>query len=145
MIFRKAILIIHGFAGGTYDEEYLQHRLELIRDYDTYAFTLPGHDGLFKPNMKESDWIKSAEDMMEFLIENGYKSIYLVGHSMGGVIATHLANKYKEVKKLVLVAAAFRFAGFKEENYKIIDSLKQTPKIMKDYPKDEIVTRVLKM
>ena len=145
MIFRKAILIIHGFAGGTYDEEYLQHRLELIRDYDTYAFTLPGHDGLFKPNMKESDWIKSAEDMMEFLIENGYKSIYLVGHSMGGVIATHLANKYKEVKKLVLVAAAFRFAGFKEENYKIIDSLKQTPKIMKDYPKDEIVTRFLKM
>lgn len=145
MRFRKAILIIHGFAGGTYDEEYLQHRLELRREYDTYAFTLPGHDGLFKPNMKERDWIKSAEEMIEFLIENGYKSIYLVGHSMGGVIATHLANKYKEVKKIVLVAAAFRFAGYKEESFKIIDTLKNTPKIMKDYSKDEIVTRFLKM
>ena len=48
MIFRKAILIIHGFAGGTYDEEYLAHRLELIRNYDVYTFTLAGHDGLFK-------------------------------------------------------------------------------------------------
>ena len=29
MIFRKAILIIHGFAGGTYDEENLANYLEL--------------------------------------------------------------------------------------------------------------------
>ena len=27
----------------------------------------------------------------------GYSKIYLIGHSMGGVIATHLARKYKEV------------------------------------------------
>ena len=145
MRFRKAILIIHGFAGGTYDEEYLQHRLEPIREFDTYAFTLPGHDGLFKPNMKENDWIKSAEEMMEYLIKNNYKTIYIVGHSMGGVIATHLANKYKEVKKIVLVAAAFKFSGYKEESFKIIDTLKNTPKIMKDYSKDEIITRFLKM
>ena len=145
MLFRKAILIIHGFAGGTYDEEYLQHRLELIRNYDVYTFTLAGHDGLFKPNMTESEWIKSAEDMMDFLIQNDYKTIYVIGHSMGGVIASHLANKYKEIKKIVLVAAAFRFVGYTEDNFKIIETLKNTPKIMKDYTKDEIVTRFLKM
>ena len=145
MLFRKAILIIHGFAGGTYDEEYLQHRLELIKEYDVFSYTLPGHDGLFKSNMKEQDWIKSAEDMMDFLIKNNYKTIYVIGHSMGGVIATHIANKYEEVKKVVLIAAAFKFAGFKEENFKLIESLKNTPKIMKDYPKDEIITRLLKM
>jgi esterase/lipase len=145
MLFRKAILIIHGFAGGTYDEEFLAHRLELIRNFDVYTFTLAGHDGLFKSNMNEAEWIKSAEDMMEFLIKNRYKTIYVVGHSMGGVIATHLANKYKEVKKIVLVAAAFRFAGYKEESFKIIDSLKETPKIFKDYSKDEIMTRLIKM
>lgn len=145
MLFRKAIIIIHGFAGGTYDEEYLAHRLELRREFDVYTFTLSGHDGLFKSNMKETEWIKSAEQMIEFLIENNYKTIYLVGHSMGGVIATYLANKYKEVKKIVLVAAAFKFVGFKEENFNIIDSLKETPKIIKDYSKDEIITRLLKM
>lgn len=142
---KKAILIVHGFAGGTYDEEYLQHRLELISEYDVFSFTLPGHDGLFKPNMKEQEWIKSAENMMDFLIQNNYKTIYVVGHSMGGVIATHLANKYEEVKKIVLVAAAFKFAGFDENNFKIINSLKKTPQIMKDYPKDEVITRFLKM
>ena len=29
-VFKKAILVVHGFAGGVYDQEYLTHRLELI-------------------------------------------------------------------------------------------------------------------
>lgn len=145
MRFRKAILIIHGFAGGVYDEEYLQHRLELIRNYDVFTFTLAGHDGLFKPNMNESDWINSAENMVKFLLENNYKTIYVIGHSMGGVIGTHLASKYKEIKKIVLVSAAFKFTGLKEQSFSIIESLKTTPKIVKNYPKDEILTRLIKM
>ena len=44
MIFRKAILIIHGFAGGTYDQEYLANELELQSHFDVFTFTLPGHD-----------------------------------------------------------------------------------------------------
>lgn len=145
MVFRKAILIIHGFAGGTYDQEFLANHLELIRNFDVYTFTLAGHDGLFKSNMTEQDWIKSAEDMMEFLIKNDYKTIYVIGHSMGGVIATRLVTKYKEVKKLVLIAAAFRYLEFTNDNLDIMKSLKKTPKIAKDYTKDEIITRLLKM
>ena len=30
MLFRKAILIIHGFAGGTYDSEDLANELNLV-------------------------------------------------------------------------------------------------------------------
>ena len=33
MCFRRAILIIHGFAGGTYDQEYLANYLELERKF----------------------------------------------------------------------------------------------------------------
>ena len=44
MFRRKAILIIHGFAGGTYDQEYLANFLELDRGFDVYTFTLPGHN-----------------------------------------------------------------------------------------------------
>ena len=47
-VFKKAILVVHGFAGGVYDQEYLTHRLELIDNYDVFTFTLPGHDGNFK-------------------------------------------------------------------------------------------------
>ena len=42
--FRKAVLIIHGFAGGTYDQEFLANFLELNSGLDVYTFTLPGHD-----------------------------------------------------------------------------------------------------
>lgn len=145
MLFKKAILIIHGIAGGTYDQEFLAHRLELIRNFDVYTFTLAGHDGLFKSNMKEEEWIKSAEDMVKFLIENGYRNIYVVGHSMGGVIASRLATKYKEIKKIVLVSAAFRYLAFKNGDFDLIKSIKKTKDIVQDYSSDEVLTRLLKL
>jgi len=121
MIFRKAILIIHGFAGGTYDQEYLANELELENHFDVYTFTSPGHDNSHS-KIKMEDWIEKAELQTERLIKNGYKNIYLIGHSMGGVIATHIASKYKEVKKLVLAAPAFHFLSVKNDNLNIFES-----------------------
>lgn len=144
MLFRKAILIIHGFGGGTYDEEYLSNRLELIRNFDVFTFTLPGHDGLFKSNMTEEEWIKATDKMMKFLINNNYKTIYVIGHSMGGVLAARLASKYKEIKKLVLLAATFRYLEFKDDSVDIVKSLKKTPELVKDY-KEEFISRIIKM
>jgi len=143
MIFRKAILVIHGFGGGIYDEEYLINRLQLIKNYDVYTFTLPGHDGI-KANMKEDKWVEKTEEMINFLIKNGYKKIYVIGHSMGGVLATRLASKYKEVKKLVLLAAAFRYLEFKEDEVDVVKSLTKLPGLAKEY-KDEFVSRMQKM
>ena len=40
-----------------------------------------------------------SEMQIEKIIKHGYKEIYVIGHSMGGVIAAYLASKYKEVKK----------------------------------------------
>ena len=144
MLFRKAILIIHGFGGGTYDEEYLAHNLELIRNFDVYTFTLPGHDGLFKSNMNEEEWIKKTDEIINFLIKNKYKTIYVIGHSMGGVLASRLASNYKEIKKLVLLAAAFRYLEFKEDNVDIMKSIKKTKDLVKDY-KEEFISRIIKM
>ena len=144
MRFRKAILVVHGFAGGTYDQEELANYLELCRHYDVYQFTLPGH----KTNLskvKSNDWIKSSECMIEWLIGHGYTKIYLVGHSMGGVIATYLASKYKEVKKLVLLAPAFHYLEVKDKNLNISKSLKDIPKVVKTYGKEEILSRMLKL
>lgn len=143
MMFRKAILVIHGFGGGIYDEEYLINRLELIKNYDVYTFTLPGHDGI-KTNMKEDKWIEKTEEMINFLIKNKYKTIYVIGHSMGGVLATRLASKYKEVKKLVLLAAAFRYLEFKDDEVDVVKSLTKVPGLAKEY-KDEFVSRMQKM
>lgn len=144
MLFRKAILVIHGFAGGTYDEEELANYLELNRTFDVYQFTLPGHDkNLSKTNYRS--WIESSEKKIEWLIDNGYKTIYVIGHSMGGVIATYIASKYNEVKKLVLAAPSFQYLSVVNEKVNVKKSLKETPKIIKTYGGDEIIARFLKL
>ena len=144
MIFRKAVLIVHGFAGGTYDEEDLANFLELNRNLDVYQFTLPGH----KKNLskvKFEEWIKSSENMLNWLIDNGYHKIYLIGHSMGGVIATYLASKYKEVKKIVLAAPAFHYLNNEGNHTGVIEPLKSVPKVIKTYGGDEVISRMLKL
>ncbi len=105
---RKAVLLIHGFAGGTYDMEELANYLELNRGLDVYYFTLPGHDTRRKDSTKKK-WIEVSEYQVERLINNGYHKIYIIGHSMGGVIACHLATKYKQVKRIVLLAPSFKY------------------------------------
>ena len=144
MLFRKAILVIHGFAGGTYDMEELANYLELNRTFDVYQFTLPGHDKNLS-KVKYEEWIKASEEKVEMLINNGYKNIYLIGHSMGGVIATYLATKYREVKKLVLAAPAFHYLNIVNDKLNIKESLKVTPKILGQYKGAEIFARFLKL
>ncbi len=144
-IFRSAVLLIHGFAGGVYDAEYLDHQLELNWKFDVYSFTLPGHDGDTSKKIKYLDWLNKAEAEVEFLIKHGYRRIYVIGHSMGGVIATHLASKYKEIKKLVLIAPAFRFISFEDGNFKPFAALKKTPKILEQYGAKLITSRMTKL
>ena len=144
MLLKKAVLIIHGLAGGTYDQEELANYLELNRNFDVYQYTLPGH----KRNLskaKSEDWIKYSEEMIEWLISKGYHKIYLIGHSMGGVIATYLASKYKEVKKLVLAAPAFHYLNVQNKNLNISESLKTIPKVVKTYGGNEVISRMLKL
>ena len=144
MFKHKAILIIHGFAGGTYDIENLANYLELNKKFDVFFFTLPGHDVKDKRKATSKEWIKESEKQINYLINNGYKNIYLVGHSMGGVIATHLAKKYKEVKKIVLAAPAFTSMASKKEGG-VINALFKIPELVKVYSYNEILTRVNKL
>jgi len=139
---KKAVLIIHGFAGGTYDQEYLSTYLELNR-FDVYNFTLPGHERTLFSKVTRDDWKKSCEDHLELLIKNGYKKIYVVGHSMGGVLACYLASKYKEVKKIVLAAPAFKYMTFDKDEFKMSYALKNSPKLLKYYSKEDIISRAI--
>ncbi len=145
MMRRKAILLIHGFVGGTYDYGDLPTKLELIKNFDVYTFTLKGHEKVVVNNVKYTDWIKDVERMAEMLISNGYKTIYVVGHSMGGVLASYVACKYpKYVKKLVLVAPAFKFFCFNEDKLDIMKSIRKSPEILGSLPHDEVLSRLVK-
>lgn len=144
MILRKAILIIHGFGGGTYDEEYLSNQLEFVNNFDVFTFTLPGHDTNVN-KIKMEDWIKSAEEHLEMLINHGYKSIYIIGHSMGGVISAYISTKYKEVKKIVLAAPAFHYLNVKNDQMNLIETFKTSKEVIKEYTGEEVFSRFVRM
>lgn len=120
--FRKAILIIHGFTGNLNDNEYLMNYLEYEPSFDVYAKTLPGHDSERYKDCKYTEWINFVEEEVDNLVKNGYHSIYVIGHSMGGVLASIVASEYKEVKKLVLLNAAFDYLNFKQNKKDILDN-----------------------
>lgn len=144
---RKAILMIHGFVGGIYDYGNLPFELELIRKFDVFTFTLPGHEKVIVKDVKYTDWIKEAENQIEMLINHNYKEIYVIGHSMGGVIAAHLASKYKQVKKLVLAAPAFRYFYFKDGKVNIKgfnETIKNMPEMFRNMGTEKVLERITK-
>ena len=111
----KAILIIHGLVGSLYDNEYLMNYLEFDNTLKVFAKTLPGHH--LSDNYQETnfnDWLKSTSNFLEEIIKYGYDDITVIGHSMGGVITGHLASKYKEIKKIVLINSPFFYIKLKD-------------------------------
>ena len=53
---KKAVLIIHGFVGTLYDNEYLMNYLEYDPKFDVYARTLPGHNQDRFSDATVNDW-----------------------------------------------------------------------------------------
>lgn len=64
---------------------------------------------------------------------------------MGGVIAGYLASKYKQVKKLVLVAPAFRHYGFEDGTFSIKNAVLKGEKIIEQYGLKMVANRFLKL
>ena len=62
---------------------------------------------------------------------------------MGGVLASYLAANYSEVKKLVLAAPAFKYLTFGNENFEVWNALKNSPKLLKDYNKNDLISRMV--
>ncbi|WP_112179719.1 MULTISPECIES: carboxylesterase [Paraliobacillus] len=106
-------LCIHGFTGGAYEIEPLADHLRSQTDWYIEVPTLPGHGKeLALEKVSYQDWIEKAE---EALIELRQKvdSVYLVGFSMGGMIAAYLAAKY-DVTKLVLLSPSRKYLNMKQ-------------------------------
>lgn len=115
---KRAVLLIHGLAGSPL--EHTEMIKYLKNSFNVYSYYLPGHEKGFLNHPTKEEWIAESENQIEVLYKEGYEEIYIIGHSMGGVIASHLASKYDKVKKLVLIAPAFEYnsnPGFKLFKY----------------------------
>ncbi|MDQ0206678.1 alpha/beta hydrolase [Alkalicoccobacillus murimartini] len=101
----KGCLCIHGFTGDPWEVEPIAESLRQQKDWLVYAPTLPGHGP--DEDLREvtyQHWVYMVEVAVEELIKR-CEEVYVIGFSMGGLLACYIAAKY-EIKKLVLLSAA---------------------------------------
>jgi len=106
-------LMIHGYTGGPYEISPLTQYLDEKTNWTIEVPTLPGHGkNLDLRDISHESWIDTAEKALQKLNKK-CDEIYIIGFSMGGMIASYLAAKY-EVEKLVLLATAGKYLSFKQ-------------------------------
>jgi carboxylesterase len=103
-------LCIHGFTGGPYEVEPLAHYLRERTGWLIETPTLPGHgETLQLKGITYDQWFHAAEEELQKLMKK-CDIVYVIGFSMGGVIAAYLATKYP-IEKLVLLSPAFYYVN----------------------------------
>ena len=110
---KEAVLLLHGFTGIPKELSTLG---SILADsgYFVTAARYPGH-GTGRADFlttRAEDWLRRAFDA-HLELAAGYEKVHVLGHSMGGIIATIVAECFGAAK-LVLLAPAFLFshAGF---------------------------------
>ncbi len=104
------VLMLHGFSGGPYEIEDFAHYLQGKTDWLIETPTFSGHgdaEHLSMGGYKAEHWLMDAELAYRRLAKK-VDEVIVVGFSMGGIIAIHLAMRYP-VKKLILLSAAAKY------------------------------------
>jgi len=104
---KTGILLIHGFTGSPSEMRYLGEYLK-DKGFTVNGVLLKGHGTTIQDMNKTSykDWIKSAEQGYLKLIDE-CDEIFVVGFSMGGALALHLAQKY-DIKGIISLSTPIR-------------------------------------
>ncbi|WP_066060031.1 alpha/beta hydrolase [Robertmurraya korlensis] len=118
-------LCIHGFTGAPFEVEPLVLFLQEHTNWRIVTPTLPGHgETLQLKGIAYQDWIDHAEKELKSLLET-CEEVYVIGFSMGGMIASYLAVHYP-VDKLVLLSAAAYYMNPKQLALDIKEMVKDT-------------------
>ncbi|MFP3917530.1 alpha/beta fold hydrolase [Lysinibacillus telephonicus] len=104
------VLMLHGFSGGPYEIMPLANFIKENTDWIIETPTFTGHgdmDFLSLKGYKAEHWLMDAEIAYRNLAKKVDK-IFVIGFSMGGIIALYLAKRYP-VSKLILLSAAVKY------------------------------------
>lgn len=98
------VVLIHGI--GQYVEAWLSNIEALASEHRVYALDVIGYGKTDKPSGASYGLDAVAQFVSDFMDAVGIERAHVVGHSLGGALATRLALKHPEkVNKLVLVDA----------------------------------------
>lgn len=117
----QTVILIHGLGGALHEFNPLAERL--ASKYHVLSFDLPGF-GLSDAPIHTKDIQQVYTDFMGFILENyAQDSCFVIGNSMGGMIAWNTALLHpNQVQKLVLLApAGYDMLEIAEKNAEWID------------------------
>ena len=108
-------LLIHGLAGSPVEMEPLALALE-ADGFEVVRLTLPGHATSIDDFSRTffPDWLAAAEHACEQEMARG-RRVVVIGHSMGGSIALHLAEHYDLAGVVTLAAPVYLYRFFPPE------------------------------
>lgn len=95
------LIILHGLGNNS---QSWKSQLELLsHKFTVIAWDAPGYGESSDPKEEFKHFSQFADVLKEFVDKLGYKSIYLLGHSMGSAIAIDFTSRYPEtVNKLII-------------------------------------------
>ena len=100
---QKTYFLVHGSYHGAWCWDSVKNELEK-NGHIVYALDLPGHgkDTTSRKNVSMKLYVSYVKD---FILNNNLTDIILVGHSMGGIVVSQIAELIPErIKKLVFIA-----------------------------------------
>jgi carboxylesterase len=106
-----AILCLHGFTATTVEVRKIALTFQ-ENGYTTCGPLFPGH-GTSPEDLNNKtwmDWVETAEASFLFLREK-YKHVFILGESMGGLVALHLGAKYQDIPGLMVCAPALTISN----------------------------------
>lgn len=105
------VVCIHGFTGTAYEVRYLGEQLH-ARGFTVAAPLLPGHGTSIDDldTTRWSDWADAVERAFDSLRAR-YAQVALVGQSLGGLLALHVAAHRREVTALATLATPLWLDG----------------------------------
>jgi carboxylesterase len=102
-----AVLMLHGFMGSPASSRPLAEFLA-EQGITTHCPLLPGHGNL--PYMihgyNHDQWLAEVEEAY-IRLRKQKDQVFIIGHSMGAVLGAYLADKYRDVCGLILLAPLY--------------------------------------
>jgi carboxylesterase len=105
------VVCVHGFTGTPYEMRYLGERLAHA-GFTVHGLRLPGHGTRVQDldQTKWSDWAAAVEATYVRL-RSSCSQVAVVGQSLGGLLALHLASKRTDVAAVASLAAPLWLEG----------------------------------
>ncbi|MCC4723162.1 alpha/beta fold hydrolase [Salinicoccus sp. RF5] len=132
------MLFLHGYTGGRYELEPLFDYLKSRYDFEYEFPVYPGHGTILDLKASTGDqWYAEALDAYHALKQR-VDRVHIIGFSMGGVFASHIAQ-HEPVEKLVLIAPAFEHIKLSQLN-----RLSLTPRHFSEHMKMKLYQKIKK-